>query len=304
MSSASRYDYQFDPDDDSTPAQICRLVGSEKRVLELGCAAGAMSVVLTRHYQCQLIGLEADPAAAEAARAQGIDARVADLESPDWAAGLADAAFDAILAADVLEHLHDPLACLRQLRRLLSPRGHLIVSVPNIAHSGVLAALLCDAFPYRDTGLLDRTHVHFFTRDSLRQMLLQAGFAVTQASTADTGPHHPEFAAYWDALPPPLRQHLAGNPAGRAYQIIMRATPSDAVADPRPEPPTAAQAAWLRTWGQIPFAEIDALNGQLNALREALQTAATERDQLAERLDAMQRSRSWRWTAFLRRGRG
>ncbi len=310
MPATSRYDYQFDPDDDSTPAQICRLIGHGQRVLELGCAAGAMSVVLTRHYQCQLIGLEADPAAAEAARAHGIDARVANLESPDWAAGLADASFDTVLAADVLEHLHDPLGCLLQLRRLLSPQGRLVVSVPNIAHSGVLAALLCDAFPYRDTGLLDRTHVHFFTRQSLQQMLHQAGFAVTQVQTADTGPHHPEFAAYWDALPPPLRQHLAGNPVGRAYQVIMQAALAPAVISKADHPhadvslcetqPEHDQQTWLKSVSDR-LAQADALEEQLAGLQASLESMTVEREQLAKQLDAMQRSRSWRWTSFLRR---
>lgn len=313
MPATSRYDYQFDPDDDSTPAQICRLIGHGQRVLELGCAAGAMSVVLTRHYQCQLIGLEADPAAAEAARAHGIDARVANLESPDWAAGLADASFDTVLAADVLEHLHDPLGCLLQLRRLLSPQGRLVVSVPNIAHSGVLAALLCDAFPYRDTGLLDRTHVHFFTRQSLQQMLHQAGFAVTQVQTADTGPHHPEFVAYWDALPSPLRHHLAANPVGRAYQVIMQATlapttisetdsphAQEADVSVRQTQPEHHQQTWLKSVSDR-LAQVDTLEEQLASLQASLQSTMVEHEQLIKQLEAMQRSRSWRWTSFLRR---
>ncbi|MBB6084098.1 class I SAM-dependent methyltransferase [Castellaniella defragrans] len=297
----SRYDYQFDPDDDSTPARICRLVGADRRVLELGCAAGAMSTVLARHYRCRVVGLEADSDAVAQARGLGVDARVADLDSPHWADGLDAAAFDTVLAADVLEHLRDPLACLRRVRVLLGEGGRLVVSVPNIAHSGVLAALLCDAFPYRDTGLLDRTHVHFFTRSSLAHMLARAGFAIDTVQTVDTGPHHPEFSAYWDALPDALRQRLAGNPAGRAYQVIVRASacaPAAGLAEAEAEAdtPPPPQRDWLRALA----ADLDAA-AALPAAQARAEAVLAERDQALAQMEAMRRSRSWRWTAFLRR---
>lgn len=294
----SRYDYQFDPDDDSTPAQICRLVGSQRRVLELGCAGGAMSRVLQQHYQCHLVGLEADPDSVVQARAQGIDARQADLNATQWAAGLPEQTFDTVLAADVLEHLNDPLACLRLVRHLLPDQGRLVVSVPNIAHSGVLAALLCGAFPYRDTGLLDRTHVHFFTQDSLADMLAQTGFAVQHVQTVDTGSHHPEFAAYWDALPDAVRDLLTANPVGRAYQIIMCAD-ADTPAPAAPSSPAITEPQ--RDWLQAVAAQLDAA-AALPDVQTRLQAALAEQDAAQAQLQAMRRSRSWRWTAFLRRG--
>lgn len=290
----SRYDYHFDPDGDSTPARICRLVGHSQRVLELGCAAGAMSIVLAGHYGCQVTALESDSAAIDQARALGVDAHLTDLDAPDWSSWLqATPRFDTILAADVLEHLHQPLRCLKQLRGLLAPEGKLVLSVPNIAHSGVLAALLCDAFPYRDTGLLDRTHVHFFTRHSLVQMLAQAGFAVDLVQTADTGPWHPEFSDYWDILPPSVRALLAENPAGRAYQVfaVAHATANASLTDD-PQPP-AEQIHWLA-----------ALASQLDdahAIQARAQVLRQERDQALADLTAIRQSTIWRWSAPLRR---
>lgn len=280
----SRYDYQFDPDGDSTPARICKRVGSEQRVLELGCASGAMSVVLGEHYGCDVVAVETDPSAAEHARQRGVSVHVSDLEKPDWAAQLKRTDFEVVLAADVLEHLHDPLACVRQLRGCLNASGRLVVSVPNIAHSGVVAALLGGAFEYGETGLLDRTHVHFFTVTTLVRMLRRAGFVITALETVVAGPDHPEFAEYWQALPEPLQPLLADNPMGRGFQYIVEARIATAAAsEDGPVPGLSEleqrQRGWLTELG-----------------------AALQRDQAAQaELAAMRRSRSWRWTAPLRR---
>lgn len=291
----SRYDYRFNPEDDGTAAQLCRLVGPGRRVLELGCAAGAMSAVLTRHYHCSVSGIEADPDAAAEARAHADRVWVADLDANGWETLPGGDRFDVVLAADVLEHLRDPLACVLRARDLLADGGRLVISVPNIAHGGVLAALLCDAFPYRDTGLLDRTHVHFFTRHSLAQMLCRAGFAIDTVQTVDTGPWHPEFAAYWQALPDALREALAQNPAGRAYQIIVQARSL-----PQPSPQAlpalahdAAQDQWL--------ASLAARLAAGPALRAEAEAARAERDRALAELAAMRQSRIWRWSAPLRR---
>src|SRR5690606_13372180 len=106
------------------------------------CAAGAMSAVLKTHYRCTVTGVEYDATAAAQAAPHLDRIIVASLEDPDWLAPLKGEQFDTVLAADVLEHLHDPASCLRQLYRLLPEDGRLVVSVPNIAHGGVLASLL------------------------------------------------------------------------------------------------------------------------------------------------------------------
>src|SRR5690606_36587785 len=197
------------------------------------------SAVLAGHYGCQVTGVEYEAPAAEQARRYCQHVVQANLDDPDWADALEPAHFDTIVAADVLEHLRDPLGCLRRVRALLNTNGRLVVSVPNIAHGGVLAALLANDFPYRETGLLDRTHIHFFTSLTLGRMLVQAGFQVDSCETVDTGPWHPEFNDYWNKLPDAVRNWLAANPAGQAYQIVVLARP----VDQPPEYSDSAQAA-------------------------------------------------------------
>src|SRR5262249_51763726 len=79
---------------------------------------------------------------------------------------------------DVLEHLRDPWSVLSWLRTLLAPGGRAVISIPNIAHWTSRRALLRGRFDYADHGLLDRTHLRFFTRASAAELAHRAGFAV------------------------------------------------------------------------------------------------------------------------------
>lgn len=298
--SPSRYDYEFDPNDTSTAARVCRLVGHERRVLELGCAAGAMSAVLSRHYRCTVTGVEYDPVALVHARPFCDAVFQADLNDENWHESFTAQSFDSVLAADVLEHLQDPMRCLEQIRSLLGPNGELIVSVPNIAHGGVIAALLSNDFPYRDIGLLDRTHIHFFTSLTLGTMLHQAGFQVVHAETVDTGPEHPEFRAYWQNLPAGARQWLADQPAGRPYQIIMHAR----VAPEYSSYTDIVQLQALEWLGRHAVEPEGAARvhqaDDAQMARDALEQAQNRAIQAESALEALKASRSWRVTAPLR----
>jgi 2-polyprenyl-3-methyl-5-hydroxy-6-metoxy-1,4-benzoquinol methylase len=89
--------------------------------------------------------------------------------------------YDLILLLDVLEHLHNPTDVLRNLRKLLEPGGHIIVSVPNVSHLSVTIPLLVRRkFTYRDSGIMDRTHLTFFVEDTAISLMNDAGLKVTK----------------------------------------------------------------------------------------------------------------------------
>ena len=92
-----------------------------------------------------------------------------------------------MVLADVLEHLREPARALRDATDLLREGGRLVLSVPNVAHGALRLALLQGRWSYTETGLLDRTHLHFFTRTSLFELVEGAGLAVDQlrATVAD-----------------------------------------------------------------------------------------------------------------------
>jgi 2-polyprenyl-3-methyl-5-hydroxy-6-metoxy-1,4-benzoquinol methylase len=145
------------------------------KLLDLGCSSGLLAE-RARSLGHRVVGVDL----LELPDARGrLDRFIqADLDRglPDEVA--AEGPFDVVLAADVLEHVRDPGLLLAQVRGVLAPRGALIVSVPNFAHWYVRARTLLGMFDYDQRGLLDRSHVRFFTQRSIERELHQAGFKV------------------------------------------------------------------------------------------------------------------------------
>ena len=174
--SASPYQLKSDPY--SSHAIILGRLGEGggRRALDVGAADGFLAELLTRQGW-QVTALERDPAQAAKARGRCHEVIVADL---DEAAPRLDGPFDAIVYGDVLEHLGDPLPVLVALNRCLAPGGRVIVSVPNVAHVWIRLGLLLGRWDYADRGILDRTHLRFFTKQSFARFLGDAGLDVEE----------------------------------------------------------------------------------------------------------------------------
>ncbi len=170
--------YRLKNDDYSSHALILARLGQGhgRRLLDVGAADGFLSELLTRQGW-RVTALERDAAQAERARGRCEEVVVADLED---AAHALKGPFDAIVYGDVLEHLSDPLATLVALNRSLAEGGRVIASVPNVAHLWVRLQLLTGRFDYGDRGILDRTHLRFFTRRTFLALLGEAHLAVEE----------------------------------------------------------------------------------------------------------------------------
>ncbi len=144
--------------------------GRGRKALDVGAADGFLAERLTAQGW-SVTALERDPELAARAHGRCKEVVVADLES---APPLLHGPFDAIVYGDVLEHLSDPVATLRALDADPRPGGTVIVSVPNVAHLWVRLSLLAGRFDYADRGILDRTHLRFFTRRTLLELLRSA----------------------------------------------------------------------------------------------------------------------------------
>jgi SAM-dependent methyltransferase len=154
------------------------------RVLEIGAHTGYFSQAL-RERGCRVTALEVDPRAAARAAAHADHLVVGDVEDASVRARL-EGPFDVVLLMHVLEHLVDPWAVLRALREQLDRGGRAIVLLPNVGCWRVRKALfLGGAFDYEDTGILDRTHLRFFTLDSARALLEASGWAVEDWAPVD-----------------------------------------------------------------------------------------------------------------------
>lgn len=223
----SKYDTEVDLENAGTShALIVDLVGYNKTVLDVGCSTGYLARVL-REHGCKVSGAEVDVAAAGEAEAYLEKVVVGDLDAMDLAAAFDGETFDAVVFGDVLEHLRDPLSTVRQARLLLSPGGSVIVSVPNIAHGAVRLALLRGQFPYRPLGLLDSTHLRFFTRDGLEDLMREAGLVMVDTRRSVAGIFETELGIEPEDYDPALVAALEDDLDATTYQFVVRAVVDD-----------------------------------------------------------------------------
>ncbi|RZJ62693.1 MAG: class I SAM-dependent methyltransferase [Acidovorax sp.] len=226
MTDIDRYNYAFDPDGDAWAARLLRRLPPEGAVLELGPGPGAMTkVMVDRGYSVTVV--ENDPGAIPSLNALGVEVINGNLEGDDWIDKLQGRRFDAVLACDVLEHLRSPEHVLKALAPIMQPAGALIISIPNVSYGGVVAGLINGAFDYTDTGLLDRTHLRFFTRRSMEQSLLELGWSPRMWEPYRHPIEGSEFAWCWNALSEAQRQSLAtGCVDFDVYEWMVVATPA------------------------------------------------------------------------------
>jgi len=225
--SAATPRYVLKPDPHSSHSIILAWLGEGRgrRILDVGAADGFVSRKLTEHGW-RVTGIEGDPALAQAGApycermiTANLNREVPEVQGP----------FDAILYGDVLEHLIDPSRVLVELNRSLVPDGFVIVSVPNIAHLYIRLLLLLGRFDYLDRGILDNTHLRFFTARSLRALLDDAGLVVERFSATPAPLYQmlPErWHKRWVAVTHTINAAIARNlPRVLGYQFIVLARP-------------------------------------------------------------------------------
>lgn len=283
MGTMNSYAYEIDLENQDSPAvKIIRMVGENKRVLELGMASGHMSRVLKERCGCTVVGVEIDAAWAEEGRPHCERVIVGDIEQLDLAETFGTERFDVILCADVLEHLRDPWSLLSKLRNYLEPAGEVVISVPNAGFHGLVGELHAGKFSYREKGLLDATHLRFFTRHELELLVLSSGLVPDARTETLLGAEHSEFSASWETLAPQTRHRLRSAKDGEVYQLVVRARLPD-------------KASWdyyLGEWeeregGSKLLAELEQLRETLAAKEVLIQ----ERDLVIQERDLVIRER-------------
>ena len=164
------------------------LPATAERILEVGCGAGATLAWLKQRWPDAWVAgadVNAEQIALAAARIDHAERCDLDRTVPS----IAPSSIDLLLCLDVLEHLRDPWAALRTLGALVRPGGCVIASVPNVRHASVLWPLLCRGrWHYGGSGILDRTHLRFFTRASAIELVRDAGFEVRAVRGLGTEP--------------------------------------------------------------------------------------------------------------------
>ncbi len=233
-------EYAFKENDGSSHAVILGMFDkiSSAKVLDLGCSGGLLAAKLRElgHY---VVGL--DRVEISGVRDRTDDFFVAELEGgipPDVGAG-----YDVVIAGDVIEHLAHPLETLREIREILRPAGQVILSVPNFAHWYPRARVALGLFGYDRRGILDATHLRFFTRSTLRRTVKAAGFDILEekATGLPLGVITAGKGAAGRTIGHIDQTLVKARPSLFGYQFLLRLTPhaeemvwSDHLVDPSP----------------------------------------------------------------------
>lgn len=234
------YERELSPDAGDSLSAVASLVEAGQTVLDLGMGTGALGRYLVKEKDAVVDGLTLNPEEAERARGSYRQVAVADLDAVELCRIFAGCRYDRVVCADVLEHLKHPERLLAQLPDLLSAEGKLIISVPNAAYAGLVAELMAGEFEYRPEGLLDATHLRFFTRSSLSRWLDEHGWQPAEWMRVHRTLSESEFAVRLDALPPAVASYLQARPDAGVYQYVLTAKPSTATATHPPDQRTPA----------------------------------------------------------------
>lgn len=165
-------------DRNSSWTKIFHFVPENSEVLDIGCSSGNFGGALTQLKNCAVDGMDYNPADIKSASKRLRNAWVVDIEKDDLSKIVKSKKYDAIIMADVIEHLANPVSALKNIKKLLKPGGFLAFSVPNMSHLSVRLNLLKGEFSHTETGLLDKTHLHFYDVHELERVLGEAGYAL------------------------------------------------------------------------------------------------------------------------------
>ncbi|MBY0220375.1 bifunctional 2-polyprenyl-6-hydroxyphenol methylase/3-demethylubiquinol 3-O-methyltransferase UbiG [Paenibacillus illinoisensis] len=217
-----KYDVDLNENSDDSLSLILQNIKRNSIVLEFGPATGRMTKYLKEVLNCKVYIVELDPESAEMASQHSEDCLVGDIENFEWLKYFDDIKFDYIIFADVLEHLYDPQKVLSESKRLLNANGSIFISIPNVAHNSIIIDLINNKFNYQKIGLLDNTHIRFFTYYSLMEMFENVFLKPVKTLATYNRPHDTELHNNYDCVNEGMLEFLLKNKEfGEVYQFVF-----------------------------------------------------------------------------------
>ena len=221
---------QKTPAPDTHDAELLALVPVDaRRIVEVGCRSGALAMEYKKiNPTCHYTGVEIVPKFAEMARRHCDSVVMKDIETIDDEFFLDRFSCDCWIFGDSLEHLRDPWALLARIHQSIPENGSVVACIPNAQHWSIQARLSRGDFQYEDSGLLDRTHLRWFTRKTMVEMFSNAGFRIAAGTELVISPEPQR-----DSVLPLIRALAAGSGADPDLavkdaipsQYVIRAVP-------------------------------------------------------------------------------
>lgn len=179
-----KYDFCLNMNERRSQTLILKKIKPGSVVLELGPYVGVMTNYMKNVLNCEVYICEIDDEAFAIVSQYAKKAWHGDLETLGWADEFKDVKFDTVICADVLEHLKNPGAVLKATYPLLKDDGTVLTSIPNIAHNSVIYDLIHNVFEYKEYGIMDATHLRFFTYASAKSLCENAGYSPVEEDAA------------------------------------------------------------------------------------------------------------------------
>ncbi|MBC8555846.1 MAG: class I SAM-dependent methyltransferase [Candidatus Brocadiales bacterium] len=176
-----------------------------EQIFEIGCGSGATGMAIKQKFpDAKYIGMDSNKDAAEIAQTRLDKVIVSDIDKvPLDTFGLEKECFDLIICADILEHLYDPWKIINDLRSYLTTDGKILASIPNVQYIEHIVNVLDGNWKYEDHGLMDATHIRFFTLNEIIKMFNGTGYNITHCSgisnpkmNSDTWPNDFDFGKF------------------------------------------------------------------------------------------------------------
>lgn len=216
-----KYNNILNMETDNSASLILRNIRPNTKVIEFGPGNGYMTQYMKESLNCDVSIVEINEADGRMASAFAVDSFIGyfegNIENYLWKnIDLCDH----IIFADVLEHLNDPWKALNEAASILKPDGSILISIPNVSHNSVIIDLINDKFNYRELGLLDNTHIRFFTRTSLLKMVIDAGLYVEKEFNTFCAVEDTEFKNSLNDVPDSISSFLKNRIDGQLYQFV------------------------------------------------------------------------------------
>ncbi|WP_242142337.1 MULTISPECIES: bifunctional 2-polyprenyl-6-hydroxyphenol methylase/3-demethylubiquinol 3-O-methyltransferase UbiG [unclassified Bacillus cereus group] len=161
----------------ANPHLLKHIKSEWKEVLDIGCSEGGLGAVI-KEKGVRVSGIEAFSDAFEKAKQKLDHVLHGDIETMELP--YEHEQFDCIIFGDVLEHLFDPWAVIEKVKPYVKKGGVILASIPNVAHISVIQSLLAGNWTYTELGLMDKTHIRFFTFNEMLRLFLKAGFSIQE----------------------------------------------------------------------------------------------------------------------------
>lgn len=223
----NKYDEPLDLSYENSLSLIVKQIKPNSVVLEFGPAMGRLTRHLKDNLNCEVYIVEIDRDAYDYTIRYAVDGVLGDIESYMWLDKFSNIKFDYIIFADVLEHLNNPSKVLFYSTKLLKNDGRILSSIPNIAYNAVLIDLYHNKFEYKNTGLLDNTHLRFFTYESLEPFFGNAGLIIEKENIVHLNLENSGFGTCYEDIDDDLRNCLLKREFADAYQFIITAVLRD-----------------------------------------------------------------------------